>query len=215
MNVAQLLLVDDDQNVLSTLAHALGDVGSVDCCDSLEEAKKLVTQKKYDLLITDYRFTGGTGHDLARSLRYPTPVILITGFCDKDVAIRSIDLKIVALLEKPFDAQELLQQVRKHLPSLEDRLHFDESTRSITLRGKKVSLTQTEYAILSYLSKKTDQPVPRSELETVIWGEKSVSKNTLDTHFYNLKNKLPELKERLLAIHGTGFVLKMNSSASF
>ena len=114
-----LLLVDDDFQVLESMADWLRDQGlGVDTTTSYVEALELLTSKSYDLLLADIRLQDGDGFDLLeQSLRRrpETQVILITGYGTADSAIDAIRAGAFDYLTKPLIDDELLMAIERAL----------------------------------------------------------------------------------------------------
>jgi signal transduction histidine kinase/CheY-like chemotaxis protein len=109
-----IALVDDDEQVRGSLRDTLTSVGA-----TVEEAAEgdagiaLVRSLRPDLLIVDFAMPGLTGADVARQMReeYPDlPVVLVTGFAES-ATLDALTGPQVAVLWKPFEAQELLRKV--------------------------------------------------------------------------------------------------------
>jgi DNA-binding response OmpR family regulator len=211
-----ILLVDDDLDFLDTIEACLAGVGTLLKAATTQAAIELLQRRPVDVIVSDYRLRQGDGHQIARAcqlLRPRPPVVLVTGYADKDLAIRSIDLQIFALLEKPLDLDRLTDTVQRAIAESRSRrssqaLTLDPVTREARYGQHHVRLTQTEYRILELLLERRGHRVSREELVTAIWGAHPVSRNVFDTHFCNLKRKLPFLKERLRVMRGEGYVLR-------
>ena len=114
-----LLLVDDDLQVLESMADWLRDQGfAVDTATGQSEAIELLTAKGYDLLLSDIRLQDGDGFDLLeQSLRRRpgTQVILLTGYGTPDSAIDAIRAGAFDFLTKPLIDDELLMAIERAL----------------------------------------------------------------------------------------------------
>jgi CheY-like chemotaxis protein len=109
-----IALVDDDAQVRGSLLDTLISAGA-----TVEEAAEggagieLVRRRRPDLLVVDFAMPGMTGADVVRKVReeHPElPVVLVTGFADF-VKLDAVTGPQVAVLWKPFEAQELLRKV--------------------------------------------------------------------------------------------------------
>lgn len=114
-----LLLVDDDLQVLESMADWLRDQGlEVDTATGQSDAVERLTAKGYDLLLTDIRLQDGDGFDLLeQSLRRRpgTQVILLTGYGNADSAIEAIRAGAFDYLTKPLIDDELLMAIERAL----------------------------------------------------------------------------------------------------
>jgi len=112
-----LLVVDDDRQVLESMADWLRDQGltvdtSAGYCDALE----LLRKKSYELLLVDVRLQDGDGYDLLEQVRrnYPhTHVMLITGYGDADAAVEALRAGAADYLTKPLIGDELLMAIER------------------------------------------------------------------------------------------------------
>lgn len=114
-----LLLVDDDLQVLESMADWLRDQGfSIDTATGLSDAVERLTAKAYDLVLSDIRLQDGDGFDLLeQSLRRRpgTQVILLTGYGTADSAIDAIRAGAFDYLTKPLIDDELLMAIERAL----------------------------------------------------------------------------------------------------
>jgi DNA-binding NtrC family response regulator len=111
MNKGSLLLVDDDRQVLDSMADWLRGQGyQLDAVGGYVAAMAAIEKKKYDLLLLDIRLRDGDGFDLLAHCRQHHPaltVILITGYGTVEMAIEAIRAGAFDLLTKPLIDEEL------------------------------------------------------------------------------------------------------------
>jgi DNA-binding NtrC family response regulator len=117
-----ILVVDDDPDMVSMLGDVLGDKGyRVLRAGSGDAALHLAATEHPDLLISDLRMSGMTGHQLQARLKSITPelpVVIITAFGSIQTAIESMRLGAFDYITKPFSNDELMLVVER---ALEDR----------------------------------------------------------------------------------------------
>ncbi|TWT85301.1 Transcriptional regulatory protein ZraR [Posidoniimonas polymericola] len=115
----KLLLVDDDRQVLESMADWLRDQGlDLDTADGYGDALEALGGDHYDLLLSDIRLRDGDGFDLLeQSLRrWPqTQVILLTGYGTPDAAIEAVRAGAFDYLTKPLMDDELLMSIERAL----------------------------------------------------------------------------------------------------
>jgi DNA-binding NtrC family response regulator len=118
----RILAVDDDPEMVSMLGDVLGDAGYQTLrANSGAEAIKIVAREHPDLLISDLRMSGMSGHQLQRELKTlapDLPVIIITAFGSIETAVESMRLGAFDYVTKPFSNDELLLAVER---ALDDR----------------------------------------------------------------------------------------------
>ena len=112
-----LLLVDDDRQVLESMADWLRSHGlQVDTARGVAEASERLVRRQYDLLLVDVRLQDGDGHDLLEQVRRTHPesqVILITGYGTPDDAVEALRAGAVDYLTKPLIDDELMMSIQR------------------------------------------------------------------------------------------------------
>jgi EAL domain-containing protein (putative c-di-GMP-specific phosphodiesterase class I)/CheY-like chemotaxis protein len=116
-----ILIVDDDLELISFLAEALGKAGlrTVEAADA-EAALALLAVEQIGCVVADLRMPGMNGIDLVRTLRSrpetaTLPFILMTGYVDGDGAIEALDAGADDFMPKAVQLDELVARVRAHL----------------------------------------------------------------------------------------------------
>jgi CheY-like chemotaxis protein len=122
MERKHILVVDDEQNMVLTVQFILESAGyDVVTARSGEEALVLARRgtasgERLDLILTDIQMQGLTGLELIDALRVAgiaTPVLVMTGYGNREAALEVKRRGCAELLEKPFDEDDLLSRVRK------------------------------------------------------------------------------------------------------
>ena len=112
-----LLLVDDDRQVLESMADWLGSQGlQVDTSSGYADALEKLSQKQYEMVLVDVRLQDGDGFDLLEQIRrnYPnSQVLLITGYGDPDAAVEAMRAGAADYLTKPLIGDELLLAIER------------------------------------------------------------------------------------------------------
>ncbi|MFL5812490.1 MAG: response regulator transcription factor [Bdellovibrionia bacterium] len=231
-NLVTILIIDDDSTFIDSVSLALRSRGTILRASCFEEARKLFSGIAVDMVISDYRMSRGDGHDVLREVKKlspQTPVVLVTAFAEKDMAIRSVNLRADGLLEKPIDLVELTQTVDRFLEAKAEKdqkvgasrpmapkpndplvrhgdLVLNSTDLSVSHEGQTYQLTEIEFRILWTFVSSEGKRVSREELLINVWGNSTQSSNLFDTHLTNLKKKLPFLKTRLRAVRGLGYI---------
>jgi DNA-binding response OmpR family regulator len=97
---------------------------------------------------------------------------------------------------------------REFIPFLGVEMDYD--LRLVRSGNTEITLTPSEFMILEMLVDSHGRRISREEISHALWGKSVVSKNTLNTHLYNLKNKIPSLSDKLKVIYGSGYVLSLD-----
>ncbi|HOF34041.1 MAG TPA: cache domain-containing protein [Spirochaetota bacterium] len=122
-----IMLVDDEQPIANSLASILRSAGYIvteftDSQKALENFKN--NYNNYDLVITDYSMPKLTGTDLAKEIKHynaSTPVILMSGFVNKNMENSSKELGVDVIVNKPVSAVKLTELMRKILDKNETK----------------------------------------------------------------------------------------------
>ncbi len=116
---AHLLLIDDDPNTLASLARAFRLAGhEAAVCDNATRAMELVRAQHFDLILSDVVMPGKTGMDLLEELKkagVQTPIVLISGQANIEMAVKATRLGALDFLEKPLSTDKLLLTVENAL----------------------------------------------------------------------------------------------------
>lgn len=89
-------------------------LGCIDVCASGNQAINLLANKEYDVILSDYQMDDGNGIELASYLKdsnISTPLILLTGFATKEIAIKAVKYGLYAFLEKQCSPNEIYKAV--------------------------------------------------------------------------------------------------------
>jgi DNA-binding NtrC family response regulator len=114
-----ILVVDDDRDVRKTLSSILSNEGYiVETVESGKQAIKAVEETHFDLALIDIELPDIKGTDLLSKLKKSQPGmvrIIVTGFPSLENAIKAVNEGAHGYVLKPFDGEELLKTIRKHL----------------------------------------------------------------------------------------------------
>ena len=123
---AHLLLVDDDPNTLASLSRAFRLAGhEATVCDNAGRALELLRTENFDVILSDVVMPGKSGLELLEDLKkagVKTPIVLISGQANIEMAVRATKLGALDFLEKPLSTDKLLVTVENalRLSRLED-----------------------------------------------------------------------------------------------
>jgi len=116
---AHLLVIDDDANTLASLARAFRLAGhEATVCDNAARALDLVKAQRFDLILSDVVMPGRDGLALLADLKaagVATPVVMISGQANIEMAVKATHLGAVDFLEKPLSTEKLMVTVENAL----------------------------------------------------------------------------------------------------
>ncbi len=184
---ARLLVIDDDVALGSLLSDWLGKHGfEVETATDGALGLRILYRTRPDLVILDVTMPRLDGWEVCRRIRdlSDVPVIMISARADIAARIRGFDLGADDYLSKPFELQELLARVRAILRRArvfygeEDNrrifsfgeLSVDLDAHRVTLAGRRVELSPTEYRLLVFLIQNRGRVVSHGEILKEVWA---------------------------------------------
>ena len=219
----RLLVVDDDSSIREIVQMSLEDEGYiVDTAPDAEQALETIRRNAPDLLILDVMLPGMTGFDLTREIRKTSslPIILLTAKTDTIDKVVGLESGADDYVEKPFEMRELVARMR----ALLRRVHADDdSPRAlrigplevrpeegiVKLSDEPVSLTRTEFRLLTTLASKPGRVFSREQLLQEVWGYDYFGDARLvDVHIKRLRAKVeadPHEPKIVQTVRGMGY----------
>jgi len=225
-----ILVVEDDRNTRSFLVDNLAADGyELLCAATVEEALEEIGRSFPDLVLLDLGLPGRDGLELLHEVRSSDgiasridpalPLLVLTGRVGELHRIRTLERGADDLLPKPFSYPELRARIGALLRRAELRtrrgvlrvgpLEVDPGSRIARLHGRRISLSQKEFALLRTLAVDPTRVYQKEELLRAIWGFKHLgSTRTLDSHACRLRQKLSTPDERwIVNVWGVGYRL--------
>lgn len=208
-NKFKILIVEDDYTILNFVQTLLDANGyQILTADRCEQGLLVYASHRPDLVILDLGLPDMDGEEFIRQIRMNnvTPVIVLSARIEEHDKVSALDLGANDYITKPFGTAELLARVRAVLrssqfstsitsiPSGKFRagdLEIDFERRLVTASGEPVALTQTEYNILTLLSRHAGKVLTYSNIISEIWGSSdSGSIKKLQVNMANIRKKL-------------------------
>jgi len=218
----RVLLVDDDQKIISLLKRGLAYEG-FEVYTAADGEAGLTAAKKYQphLVLLDITMPGIDGFEVCRRLRLLDDMAIIMLTARDDVAdkVNALGLGADDYVPKPFSFDELVARMRavlrRHPGSQElltyDDMELNQATREVHRNGSLIELTTREYDLLLLLMRHPRQVLTRDQLLEQVWGyDTDLETNVLEVHMGHLRQKLEAHgSSRLIqTIRGVGYVLK-------
>ena len=221
----KIALVDDDQNILTSVSLALESEGFiVNKYQDGEQGLNGIKRRPPDLLVLDIKMPKLDGMEVLERLRKQSnlPVIFLTS--KDDEVDEALGLRIGAddYIKKPFSQRLLIERIKALLrranisneidpEALITRgdLVMDTSRHSSKWKGDDVKLTVTEFLILKDLSQRSGMVKTRDQLMDAAYGETIyVDDRTIDSHIKRLRKKfrLVDKKfDQIETLYGVGY----------
>ncbi|TMK26554.1 MAG: response regulator transcription factor [Actinobacteria bacterium] len=223
MAVAQILLVEDDQELRAVLRRGLAEEGfAVSGASTGAEAMERVCAELPDAVVIDVGLPDSDGRDLCQALRargIQTPVLFLTARDALADRLAGFSAGGDDYLTKPFSIAELIARLRALLnrSGLDATatvtaagLVLDPSTFEASCGEHGIRLTPTEFRLLGGLAAQAQRTVTRRELVRVAWPAGAVvHDNTIDVYLARLRRKLRGLAgaPAITTVHGVGYRL--------
>ena len=176
-----VLVVDDDPETLRHVRGALAAAGyAPHVTGEAEEVARLVRTRKPRLVLLDLVLPGTDGIELMLSVpeMADLPVIFISGYGHDEIIVRALEAGASDYIVKPFSAAELTARVRAALrrregaePFVLGALAIDYTERRVSVAGRPVTLTLTEYDLLRALSLNAGRVTTYESLLRRVWGK--------------------------------------------
>jgi DNA-binding NtrC family response regulator len=171
---AHLLLVDDDPNTLASLSRAFRLAGhEATVCDNAARAAELIRTESFDVILSDVVMPGKSGVELLEDLKkagVKTPIVLISGQANIEMAVKATKLGALDFLEKPISTDKLLVTVENAL-----RLsRLEDENRELRHRLGKHELVGSGPAMKKLMAQV--ERVAASETRVCILGETGTGK---------------------------------------
>jgi two-component system, NtrC family, nitrogen regulation response regulator NtrX len=171
---AHLLIVDDDPNTLASLSRAFRLAGhEATVADNARRAEELIRSETFDLILSDVVMPGKSGLELLEELKatgVKTPIVLVSGQANIEMAVRATKLGALDFLEKPLSTDKLLVTVDNAL-----RLsRLENENRELRHRLGKHELIGSGPAMAKLLTQ--IERVAASETRVCILGETGTGK---------------------------------------
>lgn len=217
-----ILLIEDDLDIGNGVRVALADAGmSVVWVRRCHDALQSLQESPPDMALLDLGLPDGDGITLLRQLRRDheaLPVLIMTARDALGDRLLGLDSGADDYLVKPFALAELLSRVRalarrsygyrdETLAVRELSIHVP--TMRVSVGGRPVDLSPSEYQLLCALAKRADRVMTRRMLEDLVLQDSGGDSNALEVHISNLRRKIGAGFIR--TVRGVGYVIDRNA----
>lgn len=220
--MTRVLIADDDTVVRDVVRRYLERDGlEVAIARNGTEALRLLGTERIDVAVLDVMMPGPDGLTLCRTLRqrgdHTVPVILLTALGEEDDRIAGLEAGADDYLTKPFSPRELALRVRSvlrrspapvgmtPLDLTVGSLTISAASRSVTVGGRPVGLTNREFDLLLFFITHADTVFTREELLKQVWHWDFGDLSTVTVHVKRLRSKLGD-EHRVQTVWGRGYM---------
>ena len=223
-----ILIVDDEEDILELVQYNLQKEGySVICSANGAEALSKARNKLPDLIVLDLMLPGLDGLEICKLLKADQktshiPIIMLTAKGEEADVITGLEVGADDYIAKPFSPKVLVARVRTALRrkasklATEDqavlKLHeitIDPGRHEVSVKGKVVELTFTEFRLLQTLAKRPGNVFTRYQIVDAIRGsDYPVTDRSVDVQVVSLRKKLGSAGKYVETIRGIGYKFK-------
>ncbi|CAB4894783.1 unannotated protein [freshwater metagenome] len=222
----RVLTVEDDERIRASVKLALEDEGwIVDEAPTGEDAIAIFQSTPADVVLIDIMLPGIDGFELCRTIRKlsDVPIVMVTARIDTHDVVAGLEAGADDYLTKPFAPKELsariralLRRVRPSAPGhsklVFGNLEIIPDEGKVTLGGKDVPLTKTEFRLLCELAHDPNGVFSREVLLDKVWGHGYFGDGRLvDVHIRRLRMKVevdPAEPTHVVTVRGLGYRLQ-------
>lgn len=220
-----IAVIDDDIFIGDMLEKALSKEGyQVIRAYSGTEALLLLERRRPDLILLDLMLPGLSGEQVIEKIS-DIPVIVVSARTSVDDKVTLLTGGAVDYVTKPFDIRELMARISAQIRAAENQreksreakmlifeeIRMDLETREVSVEGKPVYLTPTEFAVLKQLMRNPEQVATKSRiLDAISMDTPDCTEGSLKIHISNIRKKLKkqDSQDHIEAAWGIGFKMK-------
>jgi phosphate regulon transcriptional regulator PhoB len=220
-----ILVVDDEVDLVELVSYNLKKEDFiVDSASDGKSALAKIKKGKFDLVVLDLMLPGIQGMELCRLVRNDPntvglPIIMLTAKGEEVDKILGLEMGADDYITKPFSPRELVARVKAVLRRSEkkivtekviiDDMEIDKERYAVTIKGRPITLSATEFKLLLYLAERPGKVFSREQLLDAIWGNESfVEPRTVDVHIRRVRAQIekdPAHPKYIKTMRGIGY----------
>jgi two-component system phosphate regulon response regulator PhoB len=223
----RVLVVDDEPDIVALVAYHLAKSGySVSTATSGPEGLAAARRDKPALVVLDLMLPGLSGLEVMQELKADPntariAVLMLTARREESDRIKGLTLGADDYLTKPFSPQEMVLRVAAILRRVKagrqetadvqqlGPLRIDSTAHRVTVDGREIDLTPTEFKLLLLLAERKGRVQPRNLLLESVWdAAPDIQTRTVDMHVQRLRAKLGDAGDLIETVRGFGYRLK-------
>lgn len=224
----KILIIEDEVNLNQSIVDFLTAAGYL--CESVfsyKEALEKIDYHSYDCIVLDIMLPGGSGLDLLHYLRQDKKndgVIIISARGALEDKIEGLQLGADDYLLKPFHLSELSVRIaaiirRKNFNGQSlvtgGGIQIDTMSKSVTINGNPVDLTQKEFQLLLFLVVNRNRILSKNAIAQHLWGDHMDFPDNYDfiySHIKNLRKKIVAAggEDSIKSMYGEGYKMQLS-----
>ena len=218
-----ILIVDDEEDIRQIVGYNLLREGFlVQEAESAEQALSFNLQD-FDLILLDVMMEGMDGFQMAQKLKEniatkDIPIIFLTAKTAEEDTVHGLKLGGDDYISKPFSIKELLARVQAVLRRCQSEKHnkpvvlqyhnlvLQEKNKTVTIEGKEIPFTKTEFDVLNLLLKHQGTIFSRTDILKRIWPKDvCVIDRTVDVTIARIRKKIGYYSKNIATKAGAGY----------
>ena len=220
----KIAVIEDDSGIRTVIRLALKGAGFGTVCEAGrgDDGLELVVRERPSLVLLDLMLPGLDGFDVCREIRRTpsvatAPIIMLTAKSAEEDVVRGLELGADDYITKPFSKQVLIARVKAALrrPALRQEqvstlgsLWLDKNSRAVSVDGRELSLTRSEFELLDSLVSQPGRVLTHPQIIACIQNEeRDVTDRVVDTLMVGLRRKLGVWAAHIETIRGIGYRL--------
>jgi len=223
-NAPHILVVDDDARLRDLLSRFLQESGFlVSGAESAAQARNILKNMQFDLLVIDVMMPGETGLELLADIRKDSsiPALFLTAMNETEDRIGGLEVGADDYIAKPFEPRELILRIQRILDRQAQQIRtglvkfgaftFDYDSHILTEAGQRVHITTAEQDLLSCFAVTPNQVLSREDISAQLNGR--MKGRSIDVAVARLRTKLeadPRFPVYLQTSRGKGWLLRTN-----
>jgi DNA-binding response OmpR family regulator len=220
---AKILVVDDEPDALELIEFNLTAAGfdvitAAEGREALEKTRSALPA----LIVLDLMLPEVDGLEVCKILRRDSttsaiPILMLTAKAGEIDRVLGLELGADDYVTKPFSPRELVLRVKSLLrrepnrAEQKDRIQLgdlcvDIPRHQVTVKGKRIDLTATEFKLITVLAQRRGRVQSREQLLRDVWEyHHEIDTRTVDTHMRRLREKLGPAAKYLDTVRGVGY----------
>lgn len=226
-----ILVCDDDKEIVNAIEIYLEKEGyKIYKANNGKEALNIINKEEIYLVILDIMMPELDGISVAENIREDKaiPIIMLSAKSEDYDKIKGLNVGADDYITKPFNPMELIARVNSQMrrytklgsiSKKEDNniyqageLIIDDTKKEVSVDGKNIKLTPTEYNILKFLTKNKGRVFSISQIYENVWEEESYgAENIIAVHIRHIREKIeinPREPKYLKVIWGIGYKIE-------
>ncbi|MGV7220048.1 MAG: response regulator [Nitrospinales bacterium] len=219
-----IYIIEDEEDIAKLIIYNLSLEGyKVGHFETGEDGLNAIINDLPDLVLLDLMLPGMSGFQICREMKSNPkakniPIIMVTAKGEEEDIVKGLELGAEDYITKPFSPKVLIARVKTSLRRLEKKpqgkddiieireLKIHLGKHAVTISGKPVDLTPSEFQILHLLSSKIGWVFTRSQIVDAIRGDDyAVTDRTVDFQMVGLRKKLGPMGEDIETVRGIGY----------